>query len=168
MADRKSYLKLQESWPIMLLLCAVALGVLIWWNHRENPLEEGISINPPETVSMNEVSPPAKLPQGTMPQGTKQPALTSPEAASPKTATVESSKKLLTIQVHSFQDQAKAQKAADDLRKDGFTADIIKRDLKEKGIWYRVCVGEFETKQQAEEKLTKLMGKYKFSFVIAR
>ena len=117
MADRKFYLKLQESWPMALLLCAVALGVLIWWNHRENPLEEGVFLNPPEIVSINEVSPP-----------TKRPALISPEMASPKTATVESSKKFLTIQVRSFQDQAKAQKALDDLHKQGFSAEIIKRD----------------------------------------
>ena len=105
---------------------------------------------------MNEVLPPTELPPPPLQtQGSKPPAaVTSP--------------KPLTIQVHSFQDQAKAQKALDDLRKQGFSAEIIKRDLKEKGIWYRVCVGEFETKKQAEAQLAKLKEKYKDSFVIPR
>ncbi len=155
MADRKSYFNLQESWPIVLLVGTVAIGILIWLNHRENPPEEEILLNPPETIFMNENL-------GSKPQTT----LTS-QAASQKTAAVSSSKPL-TIQVHSFQDQVKAQKALDDLRKLGFSAEIIKRDLKEKGVWYRVCIGEFETKKQAEEELAKLKEKYKNSFVIAR
>ena len=156
MAKRKFYLKLQKSWPLVFLVGAVALGVLIWWNHRENPPEEGISWNPPETVSQNEVFPSMELPQQPLQtQGSK------PQTAAP-------SQKPLTIQVHSFQDQAKAQKALDDLSKQGFSAEIIKRDLKEKGVWYRVCVGEFETQKQAEEELAKLKEKYKDSFVIVR
>jgi len=168
MADRKSYFNLQESWPMVLLVGAVAIGILIWWNHRENPSEEGILLNPPETISMNETLPPTKFPPQPLPsQGSKPQTTLTSQAASQKTAAVSSSKPL-TIQVHSFQDQVKAQKALDDLRKLGFSAEIIKRDLKEKGVWYRVCIGEFETKKQAEEELAKLKEKYKNSFVIAR
>lgn len=157
MADRKSYFSLQESWPMVLLLGVMAVGILIWWNRRGGLQEEGISLNSSETASTNEAL-----------EEPKPEAPITPEVLSQKGAVVEPSKKPLTIQVHSFQDQAKAQKALEDLRKQGFSGYIIKRDLKEKGIWYRVCVGEFETKQQAEEALTKLKEKYKDSFVIAR
>src|SRR3989338_1357358 len=146
MADRKSYFSLQESWPMALLVGAVAIGILIWWNRPENPPEEGILLNPPETIFMNENL-----------ESTPQTNFSS-QTASQKTAAV-SFAKPLTIQVHSFQDQAKAQKAVDDLRKLGFSAEIVKRDLKEKGVWYRVCVGEFETKSQAQEELAQLQGK---------
>ncbi len=153
MVERKSYFSFQESWPMVLLVGAAAAGVLIWWNHRENPPEEGILLNPPETISVNETLPPTKFPPQPLP----------PQGSKPQT-TVAS----LTIQVHSFQDQTKAQKALDDLRKLGFSAEIIKRDLKEKGIWYRVCVGEFKTKKQAQEELARFKEKYKNSFVTVR
>lgn len=154
MADRKSYFNLQESWPMVLLVGAVVIGLFIWRNRPENPPEEGILLNPPETTFMNETLPPAQT-------------NFSSQTASQKTTSV-SSLKPLTIQVYSFQDQTKAQKALDDLRKLGFSAEIVKRDLKEKGVWYRVCVGEFETKSQAQGELAKLQEKYKNSFVTVR
>lgn len=168
MADRKSYFSLQESWPIVLLVGAVVIGVFIWWNRPQTPSEEGILLNPPETTFMNETLPPAQFPPQALQAEESTPQTNfSSQTASQKTTSAPSLKPL-TIQVHSFQDQTKAQKALDDLRKLGFSAEIVKRDLKEKGVWYRVCVGEFETKSQAQEELVKLQEKYKNSFVTVR
>ena len=78
------------------------------------------------------------------------------------------SKKPFTIQVASFRDQSKAQKALDDLRKSGYDGFMAMKDLKEKGTWYRVCVGTFDTKDQADQILSKLKKDHKDSFIIVK
>jgi len=88
-------------------------------------------------------------------------SLPSPEALT-------ESKKPFTIQVFSFKDKAKAQKAMDNIRQTGFPAYMVLRNLKEKGVWYRVCVGEFDTKEEADQMLAQLKKDYRESFVIAR
>ena len=175
MAEQKSYFDVKENWPMALLAGMVVAGVLIWWNQKQKLQEDGTSSIPFEAVPVEEASPSTEFPSAaqteTLPPSAAIDAslkTATTQAAIPPAQNLSSSPKLLTIQVHSFQNQAKAQRALDEIQKSGFAGFLMKRDLKEKGIWYRVCVGEFPTRKDAETELAKVKAKYKDSFLINR
>ena len=69
--------------------------------------------------------------------------------------------KFFTLQVGSFEKKEHAENLFQKLRKKGYPVFLKRVDLKEKGIWYRVKVGEYPTKVEAEkfkEKLEKEEG----------
>ncbi len=72
-----------------------------------------------------------------------------------------------SIQVASFKNHEKAKKALNELQQIENSSYIASRDLGAKGTWYRVYVGDFETKGAAKQKLPKIQKKYKDSFIIA-
>lgn len=76
--------------------------------------------------------------------------------------------KPFAIQVYSFQDRSKAEPAIEGLEKKDYPAYIVSQDLGEKGLWHRVWVGRFETKDEATKILDKIKREYKDSFIISR
>ncbi len=76
--------------------------------------------------------------------------------------------KPFTIQVASFQDSVKAQTLVEELKKAGFSAVVSAKHLDEKGIWYRVWVGDFNSEDEASELLKTLKKDYKNSFIKLR
>tara|TARA_B100000745_G_C19939677_1_gene316753 strand:- start:5 stop:589 length:585 start_codon:yes stop_codon:yes gene_type:complete len=72
-----------------------------------------------------------------------------------------------TIQISSFRDRGKAEEALSKLQKKDYEGFIQSRNLGAKGTWYRVYVGQFTTKQQADDYLTRVKTDYKDSFVIS-
>jgi len=44
---------------------------------------------------------------------------------------------------------------------------VVSKDLGEKGVWFRVRIGEFETKEEAEEIEQKVKQEYKDSFIVS-
>ena len=71
-----------------------------------------------------------------------------------------------TIQVVSYKEKDKADKTAQVLKDKGFSTYIVTRDLKEQGVWYRVYVGEFQSKAEAQQLLAEVQKQYKDSFII--
>ncbi len=164
MVDQKNMnrFSFQKNWPIW-LLAAVAVVVVMLMNRHQVPQEETAAVKEGESVNQFTATQEVAAPST---QTSSSPAAVSPSAETISQASP--TKKLYTIQVHSFQDQTKAQKSLEALKKAGYTPYVISRDLKEKGIWYRVCVGEFENKEEANTKLAELKQKYKDSFVMIR
>jgi cell division protein FtsN len=76
--------------------------------------------------------------------------------------------KPFTIQVASFQDRTKAEIVVKELGKAGFSPIVSATDLGEKGVWYRVCVGDFDSEDEADEFLKTLKKDYKDSFIKLR
>lgn len=70
-----------------------------------------------------------------------------------------------TIQVASFQDKARAELVSEELKKKGYIPVISAKDLGDKGTWYRVWVGDFESEEKAGELLKTLKEDYKDSFI---
>ena len=68
----------------------------------------------------------------------------------------------------SLKEETQAKKLVDELKKKDYPAYFTMRDLKEKGTWYRVFVGNFDTKTEAQETLAKLKDKYKGSFIVVK
>jgi tetratricopeptide (TPR) repeat protein len=64
-----------------------------------------------------------------------------------------------TVHVYSFQDREKANRIALKLRSDGNNAFACPVDLPEKGRWFRVYTGAFESKAKARKKAEALLEK---------
>lgn len=62
-----------------------------------------------------------------------------------------SDKKRYSIQVGSFQDKSEADLLVDELNNNGYPAYLIKSTIPQKGVWYRVRVGYFQTRKEAEK-----------------
>ncbi|MBL7101106.1 MAG: SPOR domain-containing protein [Nanoarchaeota archaeon] len=76
--------------------------------------------------------------------------------------------KPFTIQVASFQDSMKAEKVVEELEKAEFSAIVSAKHLDEKGVWYRVYVGDFDSEEEASGLLNTLKKDYKDSFIKLR
>jgi cell division septation protein DedD len=61
-----------------------------------------------------------------------------------------------TVNLSSFKVKASAEQFAEQLREKGIGAYYWEADLGEKGLWYRVSVGGFPTRQEAEELKSEL------------
>lgn len=72
-----------------------------------------------------------------------------------------------TIQVASYKDKANAEQKITELAKKDYKAFLVSKELKDKGTWHRVYVGNFSTKKEADEYLTKVKKDYSGSFVIS-
>lgn len=71
-----------------------------------------------------------------------------------------------TIQVASFNTKVSAELELEKLNKKGMTGKVAEKNLGEKGTWYRLYVGQFDTKESAENSLASIKKDYKNSFVI--
>ncbi len=72
-----------------------------------------------------------------------------------------------TIQVASFKTKSKAHDVLVEVQKKGYQAYLGTRDLGKKGIWYRVYIGRFSTKKEANNFLQNVRKDYSKAFVIA-
>ena len=74
---------------------------------------------------------------------------------------------IYTIQIASSKDKAQADKKLKEVQAKGYSPYISERNLGDKGIWYRINVGQFKTKAEAEDTLNKVKADYKDSFIIS-
>lgn len=72
-----------------------------------------------------------------------------------------------TIQVLSSKDKAATETALKKVQGNGFAdAYMHSVDLGERGTWYRIYIGQFTTKAQADQQLTSVKQKYAGAFVV--
>lgn len=76
--------------------------------------------------------------------------------------------KLFTIQVAAFRDKLGAEVLVEQLEKKKYKTMLSLKDLGEEGVWYRVWVGDFDSKEKAAEFLPELKKEYKNSFIKAK
>ena len=70
------------------------------------------------------------------------------------------------VQVYSFQDKNRADKALTNLKAAGHKAFMEVSDLGEKGTWYRVRIGGLENEQQAKNVLEEIRKNYNSGFIV--
>ena len=70
------------------------------------------------------------------------------------------------VQVYSFQDKNRAEKALVNLKAAGYKAFMVVSDLGEKGIWYRIRVGGLADEKAAEDMLQDIRKNFKSGFII--
>lgn len=80
------------------------------------------------------------------------------------------SKELYTLCVISVRSKDGAQDYANQLAKKGYKTSVIRTQSKSGTIWYRTVIGEFPSREIAEEQLTALKskGEFKDAFVISK
>ena len=71
-----------------------------------------------------------------------------------------------SVQVYSFQDRARAEKALEDLKSANFKAFMEVSDLGEKGMFYRVRIGPLADEAQAKAILEEVRKDYKSGIII--
>jgi cell division septation protein DedD len=76
-------------------------------------------------------------------------------------------KSAFTIQVASLKDKTGAERVLKDVTTKSYSGFIVPRDLGDKGTWYRVYVGQFDIKSEADAFLAKVKQDFPDSFVIA-
>ncbi len=70
------------------------------------------------------------------------------------------------VQVYSFQDHKRAEKALETLKVAGYKAFMEVSDLGEKGTWYRVRIGGLENEGQARAMLDEVRKNYQSGFIV--
>lgn len=68
-----------------------------------------------------------------------------------------------TIQLQSSRDKQKVEELLIELRNRGYAAYVIQADLKEKGIWYRIRLGKYDTREEAIQDAERLKNTGVFS-----
>ena len=130
----------------------------------DQPVEEEIA-DAPETAMELTREPESRTPmtaETTTPPAESQPVLPDVAATKEKDFT----KASFTIQIASFRDRDKGEGILKELKDKGYTAEIVQKDLGAKGMWHRIYVGAFKTKDEASGVLSKLKSDYTDSFII--
>lgn len=171
------FLSLHPGVRIVLVLVLV-IGLLVVLNYQpaqEKPVEdidEFAELNGEAEDAggqiIYETIEPAPTEETPMPPSAQPPAETAAPGPSvpvqPKPAQPQLTSNFYSIQVASSQDQARAKDLADKLKKEGFAAEAISQSV-QGATWYRVYVGRFATKEEANAKLPALRQKYPDSFI---
>ena len=149
-------------------LTAVGSGIFFFATaHRET--EQGVVLQevfkqtpPPQAASAGQ---PAALPMTAKPQADK---ISTDPVIAPAivTSPVNGHEAGFLIQVYSFQDKARADKALAGLKQAGYKAFLEVSNLGEKGIWYRVRIGGFANEAQARAMLDDIRTSYKTGFIV--
>ena len=160
---------MKKSWLTLILILVVVLIGVVVLNYQAkkqaSPLSE---IFPDEGASPGDVEYEFVKTDGT-PQTQQMSAMTTKPAptTAAKNQTAVSPQLPFSIQVGSFKEENKAQQVLQELQKKQYSgAFVLQRDLKDKGVWYRVYVGQFETKSAAETSLPQVKNNYKDSFIV--
>ena len=159
---------MKNSWLPGILIVMVAIGVLFALNYQ----------NRHETISLNDIfqdeqtqhgnveyefvrkeESPLKMTLPLVPTNAMVVPATSAQTLPPTAQT------FYAIQVLSFQDKAKADKALEQVKKIEASAYISSKNIEGKGIWYRVYAGKFESKVQAQDVLLKIQKDFPNSFI---
>jgi cell division protein FtsN len=188
-----SFLKTENKWFVLIFTICAVLIIVIGLNHfylktnqesislQEVTLEEeSLEVSSVETpitpeltleepLSQQEPSPQESLPQAESPQEGVLPQEVAPkvEAAFPpkELSPADIPEGRFVIQVASFRDKSKADGIVKELQNQGFSAYTVSKDLAGQGLWYRVWIGEFSTKEEVTIMLDKVRKKYKDSFI---
>ncbi|MCA9409040.1 MAG: SPOR domain-containing protein [Candidatus Omnitrophica bacterium] len=80
---------------------------------------------------------------------------------------VDLSKMSFTIQVASFKERSRAETKLSEIQKKGYKGFIMSKDLGAKGVWHRVYIGQYQTKAEADQSLSKVQQDYQSCFIIS-
>jgi len=139
--------------PLILIIIIIAVNI-VYYRKKKHSLKR-IVIKQENTKNFV---------QNTGPKLTKK-KLLSVEPAKKERSLAVVSKKSFAIQVASFRKKKRALSFIDSLKKDNYDAYIVTKNLGGKGVWYRVRIGNFSTKNEAGNALKEIKTKYLQSFI---
>ena len=183
---------MKNQWPIWIFVVGVVVIVLFAFNYQSSkdvmPLTdifpestgasdmnieyEFVDQQPaPVIPEVSDAQVPARVPAPAVTMTTPVPAPAPVQAARPAvTAAVPAASSVgpaaVVIQVLSSQDKARAEEALKKVQASGFPAAYMaSKDLAEKGTWYRIYVGSYASKAEADGALGKVKAVYPDAFV---
>jgi cell division protein FtsN len=132
----------------------------------ETPAEKPVETKPqPEETDTGDLNMEAQKPSGPVSEKANEESKPKAKEAAPSIA---SPKQKFIIQAASLKEKDKAYQISKKIATLGFTPRIIKVEIKEKGIWYRVIVSGFENKVQANAAAAKISKKTGTHCIIRR
>jgi cell division septation protein DedD len=154
--------KIKDAWPIWALVIAGVLVIILAVN--QNKVEkEAVSVGQFLNSDSNVLASYTVDPTGSKAAQ----ALEDPVASPAIVASPESGNQVMyAIQLYSFKDQAKADAMSKSINESGIAAYVQMSDLGDKGIWYRVRTGSFNTPDKAQAMLTEIRKQHKESIVV--
>ena len=87
---------------------------------------------------------------------------------SPRTVPGRSETGRFTIQVAAIRDETRARELESRLNRKGYSAYTIKTDLEDKGVWFRVRVGRFATREEALSAAEKIEADERLDTLVVR
>jgi len=172
------------TWQKVAIVLIVIFGLIIVFSYFQSSRVEQRNVAPEMTLPVLEegqtnldifdLPMPEDMPTETVPATPIPPApvtKTSPAAVEkiPPSIPIPSSKTgSYSIQVSSFKDMAKAKKLQQRLKEGGTEAEIVEKNLGEKGTWYQVVIGPYGSKTDADVQLLEIKLKYPDSFIRKR
>lgn len=175
---------MKNNWLILVFIVGIFVTVLFAFNYQGDeetiPLSEIFSdeetipidieyefVSPKEEVQVAEKVKPVTEPTSKEKSSIQKDGAQKQVKISPTKSLEENKSEFtFTIQVASFKERKKAEEVLTTLEKKGHAGHIVTRDLGSKGVWYRVYVGNFNTKEEASVLLKELKTMYKDSFVL--
>lgn len=181
----------KNQWFVGLIIVGIVIIILIVFNYQgKNPQDNSLSeifpeeatkvpeteyefvsdgstksqeaTQAPQTAVKTGVSIPSRAPSPTVKQVPSN--LPSQPVVVPQNTSAVSG--AYSIQVLSSKDKTATEKTLEKIKTKGHAASMVTKDLGEKGIWYRINVGSFTTKKEAEDYLPSVKNDYKDSFIV--
>lgn len=132
---------MKKLWLVLVIIAAAVVG-FSFFAPQATPVATKITI-PDPVVKDDPVTSPSIV---TMPQNGKEQGF--------------------TIQVYSFRDPARAQKALQNLKSSGYNAFQEVSDLGDKGLFYRVRIGGLANEAQAQTTLENIRKDFQGGFIV--
>ncbi len=146
---------LKSLWLVLVLVAAGAVALSFTIGQKQ-PAEQPVVME--EVFKQAPVDPAATVTAAGSQDPVPSPAiLTTPENGQ---------EAAFVVQVYSFHDNARADKALEALKAAGYKAFMEVSDLGEKGTWYRVRIGELENEERAKAVLEEVRKNYNSGFIV--
>ncbi len=153
--------------PLLLAVVIVALCGFLSYKYVFLPYfgqaKTTTKATPPQQRPVEQPQTPTPAPQTPAPtEPAPQPQTQTPPAEQPETPTATTPAPAptgvggFTVQVRSSPNEADAKAAVASLAAAGFEAYVVRADLGARGVWYRVRVGRFESRDDARKTAAKL------------
>ena len=187
---------MKNSWVIWFMVVGVVITILVAFNYQDEQASIPLSEIFPETeesypVNIEYEFVDDKIERTSSPQTAKVQA--AEEAVSAAAAAVEKKETVVaaapieevaekaavkapisidadaqySIQVASFKTKDRADQKVAELAKKNLEAFVISRDLKDKGVWYRVYIGQYASRDEADSSLASVKEVVSDGFVIS-
>lgn len=167
---------MKNNWIVPLIVVVGIVSVLIYFNYKRGqeavPLSElfkdetqNVQKVEYEFVNAEKELTPVTIPTtAAIVPVAKQQTIQTPQVQT----TAKPTGKAFTIQIASYKEKDKADKALEKIKTKYPEAYVSSRDLGDKGLWYRLYVGQFGKKEDADQMLTSVKIDYPQSFIITK
>jgi cell division septation protein DedD len=153
---------IKDAWPVWALVVAGIVIIVLAVN--QNKVEkEAVAVgdlfnNEATVLSSYSVDPAGSKAASALEDPVVSPAI----VASTETG----SQVMYAIQLYSFKEQSRADEMIKTLKEDGISAYVQMSDLGDKGVWYRVRAGSFDSPAKAQSELAEIRKEHKDSIVV--